>query len=237
MSNELATIKDTDLSELELDKIRSYMEAGLPGIGDINSTQLHRMLELYMSGSTYTQIAHTMEIKRVIVTYLAHINNWYLAKREGLNEIQEKIITRVLDSKLRNQEFRLLLIQAWQKKIGKQLTKYLSTNDEGHIDGIDLKEVAQLMKAMEWVDSLDNSGSKGSKNKDGPAVNINIGAGASIQKTGDNKLDITPGPPSIGDMLANIANTQRAEQKLKENLTKKPDIENNNHGDKNEQDK
>lgn len=228
MSNELTTVKDTDLSELELDKIRSYMEAGLPGIGDINNTQLHRMLDLYMSGSTYTQIAHTLEIKRIIVIYLAHINKWYLVKREGLNEIQEKIIGRVLDSKLRNQEFRLLLIQAWQKKIGKKLTKYLSTNDEEHIDEVDLKEVAQLMKAMEWADSLDDSGSKDRGGSKTPAVSINIGAGASIEKTGDHKLDITPKAPSIGDMLANIANSQRAEQKLKEDLTKKPDISSNN---------
>lgn len=234
MSNELTTVKDTDLSELELDKIRSYMEAGLPGIGDINNTQLHRMIELYMSGSTYTQIAHTMEVKRVVVTYLAHINHWYLTKREGLNEIQEKIKLRVLDSKLRNQEFRLLLIQAWQKKIGKSLTKYLSTNDEEHINEIDLKEVAQLMKAMEWADSLDDSGSKDKGgSKPGAGVHINIGAGASIEKTGDNKLNITPKEPSIGDMLASIANTQRAEQKLKEDLTKKPDISSNN-GEKDE---
>lgn len=234
MSNELIVVKDTDLSELELDKIRSYMEGGLPGIGDINSSQLHRMVDLYMSGSTYSQIAHTLEIKRIIVIYLAHINQWYLAKREGLNEIQEKIISRVLDSKLRNQEFRLLLIQAWQKKIGKQLTKYLSTNDEEHMDGVDLKEVAQLMKAMEWADSLDDSGSKGNGKGNGPAVSINIGAGASIEKTGANKLNITPKEPSIGDMLANIANTQRAEQRLKEGLEKKPDIEDNNNGVKNE---
>jgi len=231
MSNELTIIKDTDLSELELDKIRSYMEAGLPGIGDINNTQLHKMIDLYMSGSTYTQIAHTLEVKRVVVTYLAHINNWYLTKREVLNEIQDKIKSRVLDSKLRNQEFRLLLIQAWQKKIGKKLTKYLSTNNEEHIDEVDLKEVAQLMKAMEWADSLDDTGSKDSKKN--PSVNINIGAGASIEKTGANKLNITPAEPSIGDMLASIANTQRAEQRLKEDLTKKPDISSNN-GEKDE---
>lgn len=233
MSNELTIVKDTDLTDLELEKIRDYMAAGLPGIGDINDTQLYRMLDLYMSGSTYTQISITLQVKKIIVLYLAHINKWYQSKLEGLNEIQEKIKYRIFDSKLRNQDFRLLFIQAWQKRIGKQITKFLSTNDDEHMNGIDMKEVGQLMKVMEWVDSLDEPG-KGSKGKSA-AVNINIGNGASIEKTGENKLSITPSDPTIGDMLAQVANAQRAVQKMKSELiNKKPDIDNSTKGEKNE---
>lgn len=224
MPNELTTIPESDLTESEATKVRTYIESGLPGIGDINDTQLYRMLDLYMSGSTYSQISSTLEVKKIIVLYLAQSNNWYLAKKEYLNEIQEKIKSRVVDAKLRNKEFTLLLVQAWQKKISKNLTKYLSTNDSAHMDDIDLKEVAQLMKAIEMINELDNTGRDGSGKT--PLIGIHAGDGVSIEKTGENKISITPKPSSIGDTLKHYADKQREEQKLKDVSVKhKSDID------------
>lgn len=234
MSNELTVMEHTDLVDSELEAVRLYVESGLPGIGEINETQLYRMLDLYMTGSTYTQIAVIMRVKKITVLYLARTNNWFLSKKEYLNEIQEKVRSRVVDAKLRNQEFVLLLTQAYQKKIKEQLVLYLATGDPAHLEGVDLKEVNQLMKTMEMVNGLDDSG-KNSQGKT-PAIGLNVGSGVSIEKTGDNKISITPNAPTTGDLLKNIADNQREEQKIKDSLMikHKPDIESNTKGDKNE---
>ena len=218
-------IKSTDITDSEMAKINKFIEDGLPGIGTVNETQLYRMYELYLTGSTYSQIAVTLGLKKIIVLYLAHNNDWYNSKKEYLNEIQEKIKNRVVESKLRSQEFMLLLVQAWQKKISKNLNKFLATNDEEHMERVDLKEVAQLMKAIEIVNDLDNTG-KDSKGKT-PAVGINVGGGVTIERSGKDKISITPAKTSIGDILKQYADASREEEKNKSlNVDIKHDIDN-----------
>lgn len=218
-------VKSTDITESEMSKINKFIEDGLPGIATINETQLYRMYEMYLTGSTYSQIAVNLGLKKIFVLYLAHSNDWYGSKKEYLNEIQEKIKNRVVESKLRSQEFMLLLVQAWQKKISKNLNKFLATNDEEHMERVDLKEVAQLMKAIEIVNDLDNTG-KDSKGKN-PAVGINVGNGVTIEKSGNNKISITPNKSSIGDILKQYADASREEEKNKLSIiNNKHDIDN-----------
>jgi hypothetical protein len=222
MSNELTTIVNTDITESEMVKINKYIEDGLPGISNINETQLYRMYELYLTGSTYTQIASTLQLKKVIVLYLAHHSDWYTSKKEYLDEIQEKIKNRVTEAKLRSKEFLLLSVQAWQKRIGHKLTRYLSTNDEGVMDDVDLKEVTHLMKVIEMIGEMDNTG-KGPKDKVSP-IGLNIGGGFTMEKTGDNKISITPNEPSIGDVLKDLADKQKDEEKKMLTSPDKSDI-------------
>lgn len=205
-------VKDTDLTASEVNKVQIYKQNGLPGISEVTDAMMHRMLDLYLTGSTYSQISQMLNIKKTTILYLAHVGQWYLTKQEYINEAQEKIKSRVIDAKVRNQEFMLLLVQAWQKKIGGQLVKYLATNDSEHMDDIDLKEVAQLMKAIDMVNELDNTG-KDSKGKT-PAVGLNVGNGVVVEKTGENTISITPKETSIGDMLEQYANDRREKEKV-----------------------
>lgn len=212
MSNLPSLTPTTDLTESELKKIDKFMEDGLPGIATVTDSKLYRMLDLYLNGSTYSQISNTLEIKKIYVLYFAKTANWYDIKQNYLSEIQEKIKSRVVDSKLRSQEFMLLLVQAWQKKITKKLTKYLATEDQEHMEGVDLKEVAQLMKAIEMVNGLDSEGKD--KNGKTPAVGLNIGShGVDIQKTGDNTLSITPKEAPVGNLLQQLADERRNREK------------------------
>lgn len=227
MSN-LPTIPEltTDITEDEMKKIERYTEDGMPGISSITPSQVYQMLDLYLGGSTYTQIASTLEKKKAIILYLAHSNNWYAVKKEYMSEIQEKIKNRVVDSKLRSQEFMLLLVQAWQKRIGKQLTKYLSTNDEDNMENVNLKEVAQLMKAIELINELDSSG-RGNAPKS-PTVGLNLGSGVTVEKVGENKISITPKGDTFTELLKQHADARREEDNKK--ILSKPlsDIDNNN---------
>lgn len=226
MSNLPSIIQDTDLTESEIVKVQKYKEDGLPGIGDVTDNDLHRMLDLYLTGSTYTQISNILGVKKIAILYFAQSANWYVMKKEFLNEVQEKHRTRVADAKIRSKDFMLTLVQAWQKRIGGKLNRYLETNDTAHMDEIDLKEVAQLMKAIEMLNELDENG-RDSKGKT-PAVGLNVGNGVTIEKTGDNKISITPKPTTVGDMLEMYANERREKEKVA--IESKPDIIDNTKG-------
>lgn len=224
MSNLPAIANLTDMTESDSDKIKKFVDEGLPGLSDVTDVQLFRMYDMYLTGSTYSQISTILGIKRVVVLYLAQNSDWFTSKQEHLNELQESIKSKVAESQIKNKEFMLLLVQSYRKKIGHKLSKFLATSDDKWMNDIDLKELAQLMKAIEIVDEINSSGKIPTKT---PAVGINIGEGVTIEKSGDNKVSITPKESSVGDMLKKYADEQREEERLALTKATKHDINSN----------
>jgi hypothetical protein len=209
----------TDLTPEDIKKIEKYVADGLPNIHRVDEQLLYRMTDLYLGGSTYWQISNIMNLPRVMVMYVAHRYDWYSTKKEFLNELQQSITGRVIDSKLVSQDFLLTLTQAWQKKILKKLKRYLETDDEEHTEEIDLKEVEKLLKTIEMIKDLNNEG-KNSKSRT-PAVGLNLGDGVTIERSGDNKVTITPKEKALGDVLQRLADDRRAEMNKQSKETKK----------------
>lgn len=222
----------TDISEKDMEKVSKFMSDGLPGLAKLAESDFHRMTEMYMSGSTYHQISNATGHSRSIILYLSHTFGWYLARREYLHELQEKVKSRIIDSKLESKDFLLLYIQASQKRLGKNLKKYLATDDESHVNEINLKEVGQLLKTIEVLQGLDSEG-KDSKGRT-PAVGLNFPDGVTIERSGDNKLTISPKEKTVGDMLKKFAEKRREEQNKSKDGSDIIDVSNNNEELKNE---
>jgi hypothetical protein len=231
MSNLPAVPSQTDMTKTELNKAEDYARRGMPGVAVVTDALLARMFNLYLEGNTYTQISNILSIDKTVILYFSYKNNWYLTKQEYINELQEKIKGRVIDAKLRNQEFMLLLVQAWQNKIGKKLKTFLATGEGSYLDELDLKEVTQLMKAISMVNEFDSAGRPPAGKA--PAVGLNLGNGVIVEKHGDNSVSITPKKESsIGDILQEYADKSREEDRLK--FQTKPDIDSNTKGENDE---
>lgn len=201
---------ETDLSPKDLEKVQQFAAEGLPGLAKLGETDFTRMAEMYMNGSTYHQISSTLNIPRNLIMYLSHTYSWFPARQEYLHELQEKIKSRVINSKLASQDFMLLLIQAYQKKIGAQLRRYLATDDSATTNDINLKEIDKLLKVIDMLQDLSTEGKSAPKT---PAVGLNVGDGVTIERSGDNKVIITPSVNNqLGSMLKKFANDRRAEQ-------------------------
>lgn len=224
----VAEQQTTDLSAEDLEKIKEFQDAGLPGIAAIDQDKLYQMMELYLSGSTYWQISSTLQVKRVAVTYLSHRYDWYIAKQEYLQELSEHLKARIISSKIVSQDFLLQLQQMWQKKIGSKIKRYLATDDPSHADEIDLKEVGQYLKTIEMINNM--SADKIGKGNS-PAVGLNLGDGVTIERNGDNKLTITPKEKTIGEMLKAMADSRRVDEQ-KNDI---PDTKNDNGESTNEE--
>lgn len=208
----------TDLSPDDQEKVDQFIAEGCPGIEKIDEQTLYRMTDLYLGGSLYWQISHLISIPRAMVMYVSQKYGWYVAKREYLDDLQKSLATRVMDSKLVSQDFLITLTQAWQKKIMRNLQRYLATDDPSHTEEIDLKEVEKLLKTIEIIKDLNNEG-KSSKGRT-PAVGLNIGDGVTVERSGDNKVTITPKEKALGDVLQKLADDRRAAENVQKQSKK-----------------
>lgn len=201
-----------DISDEGMKKVQAFVEAGLPGIARVDEIKMTKMTELYLSGKTYDQISNIMRIDKTTIMYLSQKLGWCEVRQTYLLELEENMKRRVVEAKLMSQDFMLQLVQAWQKKISKKVTKYLATDDEKHINEVDLKEIDRYVKIME---SLKESIQAPKSDSKGPAVGLNLGDGVTVTRKGDNEIEITPKQNAVSDILQKYADMRRDEEKKK----------------------
>lgn len=204
----------SDLTEADYAKIQQYIDSGLFNISAVNEKTFARILDLYLSGKTYSQISKIVGIEKVIIMYLSHKFNWFDLRKEYLNELESTIRNRLIESRIVNQDFLLQLIQMWQKKIGNKIVKYLATDNEQFANEIDLKEVDKYLKTVEILHRLSADPRVGNNsNQSSPAVGLNLGDGVTIVKKGDNEVEITPKSNILNNALKDFANSRRENEK------------------------
>lgn len=202
-----------DFSQKDLEVIKAYEEAGLPAVATVDEKKMASMLEMYLSGKTYRQIATTMQMKKEIVLYMSYKFNWFELRTDYLVDLESSMRGRVLEAKIVNQDFLLQLQAMWQKKIGSKISKYLATDNEEFANSIDLKEVDKYLKTVELLQKLASEG-KPIPADTRPMVGLNAGDGVTIVKKGENEIEITPKSKAIGDALKMFADSRRAEDKV-----------------------
>lgn len=205
-------VPENDFSQKDLEVIQAYQEAGLPAIAVVDEKKMASMLDMYLSGKTYRQIAMTMSIKKDIVLYMSYKFNWFALRQDYLTDMESSIRGRVMEAKIVNQDFLLQLQAMWQKKIGTKISKYLATDNEEFANEIDLKEVDKYLKTVELLQKLGAEGKSPSDNNR-PMVGVNAGDGVTIIRKGDNEIEITPKSKAIGDALKMFADSRREDEK------------------------
>lgn len=220
---QLETTKEsiTDFSKKDLLAIEKFQEDGLPSLAALDDTKLTQMMDMYLSGKSYSQIASATRSTKALVMYLSKKFGWYPTRREYLVEMEESIGNRLIENKIESQDFLLNLTQTWQTQMGKKMKKYISSGDEKFINEIDLKVLDKYLKTLEILHKTGSSGGDG-KN---PTVGLNLGNGVTVKKINDNEVEITPKDKKLGDMLKKLADERREEE-----LKKSDRISGSNNG-------
>lgn len=203
-----------DFTSKDLEVIKAYQEAGLPGIGVVDEKKIASLLEMYLSGKTYRQMAMTMSIKKDIVLYISHKFKWFDLRNEYLADLEISMRGRVLENKIADQDSLLNLAAMYRKKIGLNVNKYFATDDVNFANEIDPKEVDKYLKVIDAIQKLTSEGKAPSDNNR-PMVGVNAGDGVTITRKGDNEIEITPKSKAIGDALKMFADSRREEEKPK----------------------
>jgi hypothetical protein len=210
--NEKQLFPDTDITGRNAEKLQKYIDDGLPGIIAVDDAKYAKMVDMYLSNKTYDQIANATKTPKPMIMYLSQKYGWCASKQAYLMELEEGMKRRIIENKLVSQDFMIQLVQMWQKKIGKKMARYLATDNEEHLDGINLKEIDRYLKVVE---SLKESIQPPKSDNKAPTVGLNLGDGVTITKKGDNEVEITPKQKAIGDILQQYADLRRAEEKKK----------------------
>lgn len=218
-------IPDTDLSKKDMVRIQEFKDAGMPGIAKLTEVDYARMISLYLDGITYHEISLMTRIPKVVIMTCSQRYNWFETRLEYMHELAEKSKFRALEAKLKAQDFLLTLGSVFQKKIGKHARAYLSTDDEAHVEKIDMKDVVHYLKIVDQLQKLTEENAASGKSST-PAVGLNLGEGVTITKNGDNSVEITPKSKKIGDLLREFADSRRQTEAAKiEEKVKTSDIE------------
>jgi hypothetical protein len=215
-------VKSHDFTEIDLKKIEEFKQDGLPGIATLPDATALRMMELYLAGKTYREISHLTSKPKAMVLYLSQKLSWYEKKVEYLRDLEETMVRRTMEAKLVGQDFLLQIKQLFEKKIGDKIANYLRTGDEKFANEIDLKEIDKYIKTFETLDKLTEVRVRAPKSDKpaAPAVGLNLGDGVTIERVGDNKVEVTPKQKTIGDMLKQFADYRREENEKKEKPNK-----------------
>jgi hypothetical protein len=221
-SSEVAENQLTDLDSSDLKKIEEFIQDGKPGLAAVTDSKIHQMVELYLGGKTYSQIASILGIKRPLITYLSQRSNWYIKKYEYLNELAQNIDPRMLQAKIVHKDFLLQLTQFFQKKIGNKISKYLQTDNEEFANEINLKEVDKYLKTLDTLEKMAAEAKSGGRS---PTVGLNLGDGVTVKRKNENEIEITPKQKAFGDILKELADARREdEEKNKQRFSNRSDI-------------
>ncbi len=205
----------TDLSSDDLTKVLAYKEAGMPGLAALEPPKMQKIMDLYLDGKSYRQISNIVRVDKTLIMYMSDRFNWYMMRREYLNELEARQRHEILEAKLEDKNTLLNFTHMFRRKFNSNITKYLQTDDERFANEIDLKELDRYLKIIDVVHKL---GYDGKESK--PAVGLNLGEGVTIKKTGDNEVEITPKQKTIADALKQFADMRREEEEKK----KRPDM-------------
>lgn len=218
--NNLPQVTTTDLLKEDEEKITRFVSIGSPGFSLTDEVKIHKMMDLYLSGKTYGQIARIERVPKELVMLYSQRLNWYPLKLEYMKEMEQHLRGRIVNAKVASQDFLLQLSQMYQRRIGNKMDRYLSTGNEIEADNISLKEIDKYIKIVEALHNL--SADPSAKPSKGPAVGINVGEGVTVTKTGENEVEITPRQKVVGSMLSQLANQRREDELSK--ITKSNDI-------------
>jgi len=200
-----ALVPVTDIVGKDLDIVNDFIAKGRPGVKDLSEETAKRMFDLYLSGQTYRQISGITRESRALVMYVSQKVQWFDRRQEYLMELENSKITRIVEAKLMHQDLLLRYVQAIHKKIGSQLNSFMATEDNKKLEGINLKEMEIYMKAMDRLQK-----STETPRATGPLVGINMPDGATMTRTGENTVEITPKEKSMDGMLKKLADLRRA---------------------------
>jgi hypothetical protein len=222
-NKEVALMPHADFTIKDLETIEKFKENGLLGLHTLADTDVERMMNLYMDGKSYRQIAQLTQKGKAVILFLSHKFKWFELRKEYLDELQATLKDKVVESKLQSQEFLLHLVLAYQKKIGKNIDQYLRTDNADFADKVDTKDLNSLLKIMELLHRLNNE-NIGNPNNDKSLVGLNgLGDGVTITKTGTNAVEITPKESPFSSKLKNFADLKRKQEKESQLPLKKSD--------------
>ena len=186
---DLETINN-DMTDKEKEALVEYVKNGRPGLMKVSDTDVFNWFSLYMSGKTYVEIAEITNTKKNLVLYMSNKSGWYTKRMEHYQDLADNYIEKIRRTKLDSVNTINTSIAALGKYYGDKFNKFLSTNDKTIIEDMDTKMLAQYYKAIESLEKIIGNSSSAGEGSKNPMININLGAGITLEQKDGETLEI-----------------------------------------------
>ena len=199
---DLDKLRETDMSEEEIESLQDYMANGKPGFMKLTDADTFKWFNLYMNGKSYGEIAQICNTRKDTILYVAAKTQWHDNRLKHYEEISVTLLDKLKRTKLDSVNTVQTIIAALGKYYGDKFNQFLANNDKTVIEDIDIKMLAQYYKSIETLEKiLGNTGGGGGGKQ--PNVQVNVGDSASIKQLEDGSVEITD--ETAGNLLKQLA--------------------------------
>lgn len=227
------SMKDEDILnayilDKQKQKLLEYKKLDFAAADLVEGDVLDSIRNLYFNGTTVYSIAEKTELCEELILYHIVDRGWDQKKHHMMQAIEDKIIEKIVDTKLKGVEAMTKILNMASDKYIDGIDNYLNTKDEKFLVDMGIKTLKDYKTAVDVLKAFMDSGrSKGNihinlKN----AKSIIDAKGKVITIEGESEVvEETFEEPSVieeksGRSLAEIAEDKRKKQREKANVNR-----------------
>ena len=213
MDNKELDIVRTDFTQDESDSLADWELNNRPGIHGITEDRSFEWFRLYMAGKSYSEIATATKSKKDLILFASRSQKWFVRKTEYYADISSNMLEKYKEVKIESLNTMTTMVGAMNKYFGDKFTKYIKTNDESILEGIDSKMLAQYQKINESMDKIVAEITGKDDGVESPLMNINVTGNARVKQIDGKTIEIEGDDEvkeqQVKDILANLSKVKK----------------------------
>jgi len=228
MSMKEEDILDAYILDKQKDKLLAYKLIDYAAADLVEGDILDAVRDLYFSGTTVFSIAKQTELAEEQVLYHIVDRGWDHKKHHMMQAIEDKIIEKIVDTKLKGVEAMTSILNLASEKYIEGIDNYIRTKDEKYLIEIGIKTLKDYKTAVDVLKAFMDSGKKT------PGININFknakstidarGKVITIETSEEEPIEVLQEPSVIEakstTTLADIAEQKRIKQRGKASVNR-----------------
>ncbi len=197
-----------DMTEKEVRDLEAFIADGMPGLYEVPTEKISRIIDLYFNGNSYHDIALKLGVKKAIITFICYKNNFYQDKIERYESLARHIQQKVDLTQNRSVDLLVDAMAALETYYRDLFNRYALTKDPRIVESADFENFKMYMKSMEMLQKIKNPDTGGNKT---PSMGLNLPNGGILKKIDDNTVEVSPlnsptdGKSKLGEVLKTLA--------------------------------
>lgn len=166
-------MKEEDILEAfildkQKEKLLEYKKQDFAAADLVDGEILDSVRDLYFNGTTVFSIAERTSLCEELILYHIVDRGWDQKKHHMMQAIEDKIIEKIIDTKLKGVEAMTAILNVASQKYIDGIDNYLNTKDEKYLIEIGIKTLKDYKTAVDVLKAFMDSG----KNKGNVQINL-----------------------------------------------------------------
>lgn len=196
-----------DMSKSERDMLFSFKENGMPGIMKVTEEQMVKIKEMYLNGASYTSIAASFRIRKVLILFLSEKGNWLQERAERAQETIKMIEEVVPYIQNDNVIFLAEVSEFFKTYYRKKISEYNTSGNDEIVRTTSLAGLEKYLRVFKLLQEAVGKGDDGSSKN--PAVHVHVGEGSNVSISDSGKANGEQDSEKLGEALKILAEMRK----------------------------